>query len=109
MTSLFEKASPTPVGFKVFPIQEFAPFLGKVRVVDVREADEFHGELGHLPGSEMVPLDELVAASAAWDREQELALVCRAGARSGQGALRLSEAGFTRVVNLTGGMLAWKA
>lgn len=102
------EATRTPVGFLELPIQKFAPLLGHIRVVDVREPHEFEGELGHLPGAELVPLGELEAQAEAWDREAPLALVCRAGARSGQGAMRLQRMGFTQVVNLSGGMLLWR-
>lgn len=102
------EATPTPVGFLELPIQKFAPLLGHIRVVDVREPHEFEGELGHLPGAELVPLGDLEAQAEGWNRETPLALVCRAGARSGQAAMRLQRMGFTQVVNLSGGMLLWR-
>jgi rhodanese-related sulfurtransferase len=39
--------------------------------------------------------------------EHEIVVVCRAGARSATAAVILREAGFARVRNLAGGMLAW--
>lgn len=78
-----------------------------VRVVDVREPSEYHGEHGHIEGSELVPLATLHEAAVAWDREQPLVVVCRSGRRSGVAALELEAMGFVRVASLAGGMLDW--
>ncbi|WP_434391582.1 rhodanese-like domain-containing protein [Melittangium boletus] len=80
-----------------------------VRYVDVREPDEFHGPLGHLPGAQLVPLATLEDTSAGWDREAPLLLICRSGNRSGRAARALAERGFRRLYNLQGGMLAVRA
>ena len=79
------------------------------RLVDVREPAEFTGELGHVPGSELVPLGTVESAAASWDRDAPLAIICRSGGRSGKAALALAAKGFRRVASLRGGMLAWNA
>lgn len=81
--------------------------VGAVRVVDVREPEEFSGELGHVKCAELVPLGELTRAAARWDKDTELVVVCRSGKRSARAAGELVRAGFAQVVNLSGGMLAW--
>jgi len=78
-------------------------------VLDVREPPEFIGELGHIPGSRLVPLRELA------DRVAELQLhkhgptivVCRSGVRSTTAAAILEGMGFEQVYNLQGGMVDW--
>jgi len=80
---------------------------GAVRIVDVREADEFTGPLGHPRGAELVPLGALEEAAKGWDREQPMVIVCRSGGRSGKAALWLESKGFKRVASLQGGMTAW--
>ena len=80
---------------------------GKVRIVDVREPDELLGELGHIDGVEPVPLATVERAASAWDKDAEIVLVCRSGGRSGRAAAALAAMGFRRVMNMTGGMLAW--
>jgi rhodanese-related sulfurtransferase len=79
----------------------------KVRLIDVREPHELTGELGHIAGVESVPLSSVESASRAWDKEQELVLICRSGGRSGRAATALASLGFARVMNMVGGMLAW--
>lgn len=76
------------------------------RRIDVREPEEYDGPLGHLPGTELVPLAGLGQAAKGWTREAPILLICRSGNRSGQGAQVLVEQGFTQVFNLQGGMLA---
>lgn len=62
-----------------------------------------------LPGSRLVPLDELDAAAVA--REHGTAgacvLICRSGKRAGQAAEKLAAAGMKNLQILEGGMLAW--
>lgn len=76
------------------------------RIIDVREPHEYSGELGHLPGAELVPLAMLAATASAWDRDEPLLMVCRSGARSSRAADLLVGMGFTRIHNMVGGMLA---
>lgn len=81
--------------------------LDGVRVIDVRQADEFDGELGHIDGAQLVPLDTLASAAASWPTDTPLLMVCRSGGRSSRACELLVERGFTNVTNLEGGMLAW--
>lgn len=80
---------------------------GALRRVDVRRLDEWTGELGRVPGSELCTLDGLAEAAGAWDKAAPIILICRSGARSGRAAHLLLEAGFTKVASMAGGMLAW--
>lgn len=75
--------------------------------MDVREEDEFHGALGHIPNAELVPLGTVEKRAKDWDREQPIAVVCRSGGRSGRAALVMEKLGFRRVVSVRGGMLEW--
>ena len=78
-------------------------------LVDVREEEEFHGELGHIKGAIRIPLKEL--SSRAQELEQfkgrNLVAVCRVGVRSTTAAAILTGLGFEHVCNLKGGMLDW--
>ncbi len=76
-------------------------------LVDVREPHEFVGELGHVPGAQLVPLATLLDASTSWDREREVVLICRSGGRSAHAATELAKQGFRQLANLRGGMIAW--
>ena len=93
-------------------VQELARNLQKDErptVIDVREPEEFVGPLGHVPGALLVPMDALVRRlpKLAGFVDRDVVVVCRAGARSRSAAAILRAAGFSRVRNLEGGMLAW--
>lgn len=107
MTVLYETATRHPAGYREISPAQVAPFCGKVRLIDVREPSEYVGELGHAPAAELVPLATVEDAAASWDRDQEIVILCRSGARSGRAAATLASMGFRTVMNMTGGMLAW--
>ena len=86
--------------------RELPPLL-----LDVREPEEFVGELGHIRGALLVPLDALQRRlpKLAGYIGREVIVVCRAGARSATAGAILRQAGFGHVRNLAGGMLEWNA
>jgi glyoxylase-like metal-dependent hydrolase (beta-lactamase superfamily II)/rhodanese-related sulfurtransferase len=78
-------------------------------LIDVREPDEYSGELGHIAGSCLFPLREFpersVELSALKDRD--IVTICRVGMRSTTAAAILTGLGCEHVWNLKGGMLEW--
>jgi rhodanese-related sulfurtransferase len=99
----------SPAGVPELPADWLQQHLAEVLVLDVREPDEFRGELGHIAGAELLPLQALSARGAAVPRDRPVVTVCRSGGRSGKAALSLLELGFSRVASLAGGMSAWNA
>ena len=81
----------------------------EVQIVDVREPDEFNGMLAHIPRAMLIPLGQLQQRAGELDKTRPLVAVCRSGARSAQAVTLLQKQGFTRVANLSGGMLRWHA
>jgi rhodanese-related sulfurtransferase len=74
-------------------------------IIDVRELDEWRE--GHIPGALHIPLGSLSAHVNEIDRNSEVIVVCRSGARSGRAVAALMQSGYTQVANLSGGMIAW--
>lgn len=78
-----------------------------IAVVDVREQyeyEEFNIGSTHIPLVELMSrMDEIPAT-----KEDEIIVVCRSGGRSGQAQMLLQSLGYTNVVNLKGGLLAWR-
>lgn len=79
-------------------------------LIDVREESEYSGELGHIPGSRLVPLRQLQYEIDKLNiaKDDPVVFICRSGVRSTTAAAMLTGMGYTHVSNLKGGMLAWK-
>ena len=76
-------------------------------LLDVREPFEWDIVSIHADGEVRVPLGELPDRMHELSRDREIVVYCRSGARSLMAAGALVDAGFRRVDNLTGGILAW--
>ena len=74
-------------------------------VLDVREPHEW--EICHLQGATLIPLGELAKRVAEVPRDREVIVHCKLGGRSAKAAALLRQAGYDRVMNLTGGIRAW--
>jgi adenylyltransferase/sulfurtransferase len=78
-----------------------------VHLLDVRQQEEHH--FAALPGSTLIPLNELPARTTELTMPKDTLIVvyCHHGMRSLSGAGILQRAGFTNVVSLAGGIDAW--
>lgn len=83
-------------------------FGRNVRLVDVRDADELLGPMGHVPGVDWVPLAEAEASLAALDPDGPVVLLCGRGDRSSTLAAALKSRGLRFVAAMAGGMVAWR-
>ncbi|MEW5849900.1 MAG: rhodanese-like domain-containing protein [Myxococcota bacterium] len=104
---VFPDARPSPWGFLEITPADLQAQRGKVLIIDVREPPEYTGELGHVAGSQLVPLSGWPAAAASLDRSKPMVCVCRSGKRSAQAAAHLIQSGAREVYNLMGGMMGW--
>jgi rhodanese-related sulfurtransferase len=73
--------------------------------LDVRERDEWRA--GHIHNARHIPLGELVARIDELPADRQIVCVCRVGGRSAQATVFLNRQGY-EVVNLDGGMEAWR-
>ncbi len=88
------------------PVTDYETVVGSEgQLIDVRQPDEV--AVGTLPGAVNIPLDTLPDRLDELDRSRRVVLLCRSGGRSTSAAELLTAAGFTDVVNLAGGMLAF--
>lgn len=95
-------------GVPEVPPEWVAEHASEVRLVDVRDSDEYAGELGHIAGSELVPCGGIDAVAQSWDRSTPLVVVCASGKRSARAARSLRALGFERMASMRGGMMAWR-
>ena len=75
--------------------------------MDVRTPGEFNE--GHIEGALLVDFQSgsFENEIASLDKSKTYAVYCRSGNRSGQAVKVMSEAGFTNIYNLNGGVIDW--
>jgi adenylyltransferase/sulfurtransferase len=73
-------------------------------ILDVRETHEY--QICNLNGH-LIPLGELTARVHELDSSREIVAHCRSGVRSANAVQFLKQAGFRKIWNLKGGILAW--
>ena len=82
-------------------MDERKPFV----LVDVREPHEF--QICRIPGSTLIPLGDVPRRMHELNSADEIVVHCRSGQRSAQAVELLMKAGFRKIHNLKGGVLAW--
>ena len=81
----------------------------KIEILDVRTPMEYHEV--HITGAKNIPLDQLDPGDVMASRDENegpLYVVCRSGSRGGKACTAFEAAGFTNVVNIEGGTMAWE-
>jgi adenylyltransferase/sulfurtransferase len=76
-----------------------------LRIVDVREPNEY--QINRIAGSVLIPLGDVPKRHAELNPDDEIVVHCKMGGRSAKAADFLRSVGFTRVLNLKGGILDW--
>lgn len=97
-TSVTEEIS--PLELKVRMDQGERPFI-----LDVRNPEEI--AICRIAGSTLIPLPDLAARLGELDPAMPMVVHCKSGMRSAKAIKALREAGFSKLTNLTGGILAW--
>jgi molybdopterin/thiamine biosynthesis adenylyltransferase/rhodanese-related sulfurtransferase len=100
--------APTPVS----TVPEITPRELKARldrgddlfILDVREPHEY--QICNI-GGYLIPLGDLSRRVSELDSSREIVAHCRSGKRSAEASEFLRQAGFRKVLNLKGGILAW--
>src|SRR3569623_15776 len=74
-------------------------------LLDVREPHEW--AICRIEGSRLLPMSQIPEARAELDPDQETIVICHHSARSARVAMYLQQIGFSKVINLEGGIDAW--
>ena len=79
----------------------------KAMLLDVRTQEEFHE--GHIKGAKLIPVSEINDRLNELDsmKDRQILVYCRSGRRSNVASKILIKRGFTKVINLKGGIIAW--
>jgi len=91
--------------FPVIKVREIKD-LEDFQVLDTREKKEY--EVSHLYGAKWVGFDAFDLKNVAnLDKNKPVLVYCTVGARSEAIGKKLSDAGFSQVLNLYGGIIQW--
>jgi len=74
-------------------------------LIDVREPHEY--QICNIPYAKLIPLGELPKRVNELDSADEIVAHCKSGVRSAKAVDFLKQAGFKKVRNMKGGILAW--
>ena len=77
----------------------------KLSLIDVREPFEF--EIARIEGAKLFPMSRFNEFVGQLNPDDEMVVICHHGVRSAQVCYYLSQQGFDKVYNLTGGIDAW--
>jgi adenylyltransferase/sulfurtransferase len=78
---------------------------GGAQLIDVREPWEWAAS--HIPGAVLIPMGDLPSRTSEIDPQRTAVIYCAVGGRSGRAVEALQHAGYTKVLNLSGGILEW--
>ncbi len=78
-------------------------------VLDVRTMEEYTGELGHIDGALLIPVQELKERVGEIEKykDKKVLVVCHSGVRSRKASDLLLQKGFKKVYNIADGMVGW--
>lgn len=79
----------------------------KLSLVDVREPFEF--EIARIEGADLLPMTRFNEWIGLLHSDEEIVVICHHGIRSAQVCSYLSQQGFEKIYNLTGGIDAWSS
>lgn len=78
-------------------------------ILDVRTMEEYTGELGHIDGALLIPVQELKDRIKEIEKykDKKVIVVCHSGVRSRKASDLLMQSGFKKVFNIADGMVGW--
>lgn len=94
-------------GAEEIDADELEAALRDAVLLDVREPHE--AVLGSIDGATCIPATQLEARMHELDSAARYVVACRVGSKSRWAVARLRDAGFTRLIHLRGGLLAYAA
>jgi len=95
-------------GIETVSVEVYREALPGRQIVDVRTQEEY--DAGHIPNAENIDFYSPTFSEQfdRFNRDAPLAIYCRSGGRSGQALEVLVDMGFSDVVDLQGGFMAWE-
>ena len=101
--------SDTGVVTQISPLESAGLMANEMAVIiDVRTEKEWKGK--HISGATLIPINELKGRLSELDqyKDKQIIMHCAVGGRSKQAVEILQKAGFSDVLNMSGGIVAWE-
>lgn len=96
-------------------IEQISPIRAKLMarngaiMIDVRTPDEVAALAYDVEGIKTIPLSEIKDRMNEIPKDKKIILACASGKRSQKAAVILSNAGYTEIANMEGGIAAWQS
>ncbi len=100
-----EEAEPPVPEISVEQLKQRLDRGDKFVLLDVREP--FEWDIARIPGAKLIPLGDLASRMSELDSADEIVIHCKSGIRSAKALRELQKAGFSKLQNVEGGILAW--
>jgi rhodanese-related sulfurtransferase len=107
-STMASQSASQQISYQIISVSEASAMIQSspnLLVVDVRTTEEF--AQGHLQGAINIPLSNLPTQISSLGRNRPVLVYCQTGHRSAQAATLLTNAGFTQVYDMNGGLNAW--
>jgi rhodanese-related sulfurtransferase len=95
------------LGSPLLPVEFVAGQGPAVRLIDIRDPQDFIGPLGYIPGSDWIPHERIASLPERLEPESPLVVVSRQGERASEVARMLEGRGLRHVAALAGGIAQW--
>ena len=105
----FKQKLPNPNFDNVFDVtaEEVNSNVQNLTLIDVRQPEEYTGELGHIHNAQLVVLGEIPNQIKNIPTDKPVVFICRSGMRSAQASAYAYSLGIKNTYNMLGGMLLW--
>lgn len=105
----FKQKSANPNFDHVFDVtaEEVNSNAQNLTLIDVRQPEEYTGELGHVQNAQLIVLGEIPNQIKNIPTDKPIVFICRSGMRSAQASAYAQSLGIQNTYNMLGGMLQW--
>ena len=99
-------ATATAASISPIELSERLRTIGDIVLIDVREPFEY--DIAHIPNSKLIPMGQVAEKQGEIPRDTTGVVMCKTGMRSARVIEFLRRQGFTNLLNLEGGIDAWR-
>ncbi len=103
LTRLYRSEGGTPLQ----PAEFVAGQGANVRLIDVRDPQDFVGPLGYIPGADWIPMESIPTLPERLGRDAPVIVISGSGERASECARLLEKSGMLYAAALAGGMSQW--